>query len=74
MLNKALRADIPDLNRMVGRARSDAGAIRVETHRIHSFVMVLESADSSLAGDIPKFDAAVIGTRCDEASIGREFG
>lgn len=36
--------------------------------------MILKGADTSLTGDVPQFDTAIVGTRRNKASVRGELG
>jgi len=46
----------------------------VETHGVYSLIVILKSANASFTGDIPQFYTAIVGTRCNEASVRGELG
>ena len=60
VLKKTLAATIPDLDRFVSTATSNAGAIWVESYGIYIAFMIVKAFDKSLLGDVPQFYSAII--------------
>ena len=69
VLNWLLTADIEDFDHFISTSTCDASTIRMEFDRLYTSVMIVESSDKSLRGNIPQFAGAVLGSRGDESSI-----
>ena len=69
VLNWLLTADVEDFDHFISTSTCDASTIWMELHRLDTSVMIVESSDKSLRGNIPQFAGAVLGSRGDESSI-----
>ena len=62
VLDESLAPDVPDLGRLILRARGDACAIGVELDRVDAFFVVHKCIDHLSGREVKQFDRSIVGS------------